>query len=543
VSNGVNVNSRDGGRIGPRKAYRRTRYFLLTSKLLVGNEHRKMTNVPFWIDSAPIRRFSRLQKNTNVDVVVVGAGITGITTAHLLKKAGISVALIERERVASIDTGHTTAHLTYITDVALQELSRNFGYDHAQAAWDAGAAAIDEIERIVHDESIECEFTRVPAYVHVCVDGFSQKDVSSLKEEARLAAKLGFNAAYLKSVPHFNLPAVQFPNQAKFHPRKYLRSLVVKVPGKGSHVFEKSTATDFDTKERRVQANRHWISFDRLIMATNNPLVGLATITSATLLQTKLSLYTSYALGAKVPPETVPEALFWDTRDPYDYLRVDRHRHFDYVVYGGEDHKTGQERKTQQAYVRLLARLKKIVPAARVGHRWSGQIISTPDGLPYIGENAAHQFIATGFCGNGITFGTVAAIMARDWVMGRKNPWTDLFAVDRKKIKGATWNYLRENKDYPYYMIKDRIARPEADSTRELKCGAGMIIGSRGKKIAAFRDSNGNLHKLSPVCPHLGCHVRWNPAESTWDCPCHGSRFKPTGEVIAGPAEDALSPV
>jgi len=502
-----------------------------------------MENVPYWINSAPIKRFPRLQKNVHVDILVIGAGITGITAAYLLKKAGLSVALIERERVASIDTGHTTAHLTYVTDVELQELARNFGNDHAQAAWDAGAVAIDEIERIVREEAMDCEFTRVPAYVHMGKRDFSQKEISTLKKEASVAAKLGFDAAYLKSAPYFNLPAVQFANQAKFHPRKYLRSLVAKLPGNGSHVFEKSAATEFDVKKRRAKVNRNWIGFDRVVMATNNPLVGLASITSATLLQTKLSLYTTYALGARTPSETVPEALFWDTREPYDYLRVDRQRDFDYVIYGGEDHKTGQKRKTQQAYARLLVRLKKIIPEARVDHHWSGQVISTPDGLPYIGENAEHQFIATGFCGNGITFGTVAAMMARDWATGSKNPWAKLFAVDRKKLKGAAWNYLRENKDYPYYMIKDRITRPDADSVRELKRGEGMIIGSGGKKLAAFRDRTGKIYKLSPVCTHLGCLVRWNPAESTWDCPCHGSRFKPSGEVIAGPAEEALAPI
>ncbi len=502
-----------------------------------------MTNVPFWIDSAPIQKFPKLQRDISVDVVVVGTGITGITTAYVLKQTGLTVALIERERVASIDTGHTTAHLTYITDVELRELARNFGEDHAQAAWDAGAAAIDEIERIVGEEKIECEYTRVPAYIHVCVGGPSKKEAPLLKKEADLAAKLGFDAVYLESAPYFNLPAVRFANQAKFHPRKYLRSLVKKIPGNGSYVFEKSAASEFDAKQRRVKVNRNWISFDRVVMATNNPLVGLASITAATLFQTKLSLYTSYALGGRVPSGTLPEALFWDTRDPYDYLRIDRHRDFDYLIYGGEDHKTGQKKQTQRAYARLLGRLKKIIPEARVDHRWSGQVICTPDGLPYIGENAEHQFVATGYCGNGITFGTVAAMMARDWVTGRKNPWTDLFAVDRKKLKGATWNYVRENKDYPYYMIKARIARPEAESVREIKRGQGMVVGSRGKKRAVFRDRNGDLHQLSPVCTHLGCLVRWNPAESTWDCPCHGSRFKPTGEVIAGPAEEALAPI
>jgi len=499
-----------------------------------------MRNVPVWIDTAPIQKFPKLERNISVDVVVVGAGVTGITAAYLLKKAGSTVALIDRERVASIDTGHTTAHLTYVTDVQLQELARNFGNDHAQAAWDAGAAAIDEIERIVREEQSDCEFTRVPAYVHVPVDGSSKKEASSLKKEADLAAKLGFDAAYLTSAPYLNLPAVRFANQAKFHPRKYLRSLVAKIPGGGSHVFEKSAASEFDLKKGRVKVNRNWISFDRVVMATNNPLVGLASTVGATLLQTKLSLYTSYALGARLPSDTIPEALFWDTRDPYDYLRIDRHHGFDYIVYGGEDHKTGQKKKTQKAHFRLWQRLKKIAPEAHVDHRWSGQVISTADGLPYIGENAERQFIATGYCGNGITFGTIAAMMARDWATGTRNPWTDLFAVDRKKIKGAAWNYLRENKDYPYYMIKDRLARAEANSVRELKPGEGMIVGRRGKKVAAFRDANGNIHRLSPVCTHLGCLVRWNPSESTWDCPCHGSRFKPTGEVIAGPAEEPL---
>src|SRR5256885_16057811 len=155
-----------------------------------------MTNVPFWIDSAPIQKFPKVQRSISVDVVVVGAGVTGITTAYVLKQTGLTVALTERERVASIDTGHTTAHLTYITDVELRELARNFGDDHAQAAWYAGAAAIDEIQKIVQNEQIECEFTRVPAYVHVCGDSVSQKEISRLKKEARLAAKLGFDATY-----------------------------------------------------------------------------------------------------------------------------------------------------------------------------------------------------------------------------------------------------------------------------------------------------------------------------------------------------------
>ena len=175
-----------------------------------------MTTIPFWIDSAPIKRFPALRTNINVDALVIGAGITGITTAYVLKKAGLTVALIERERVASIDTGHTTAHLTFVTDVQLQELADNFSNDHAQAAWDAGAAAIEEIERIVQEEAIQCEFTRVPGHLHVCVDGFSDKEVSSLKKEAGLAAKLGFDASYLDRVPSLMCRACVFPIRQSF---------------------------------------------------------------------------------------------------------------------------------------------------------------------------------------------------------------------------------------------------------------------------------------------------------------------------------------
>lgn len=503
-----------------------------------------MDTTPYWFDSAPIKPRPPVRADMTTDVLVVGAGITGITAAYLLKKAGVRVALIERERLASIDTGHTTAHLTYVTDDPLETLIKTVGRDHAQATWDAGACAIDEIERIVREETIGCNFTRVPGFVHSAsiFKHDAEDDRDELTQEADLAQQLGFDASFIEAVPYLNVPGVRFSNQAEFHPRKYLRRLAEIISGDGSDVFEESAAEEFDAEKRRVKVNGHWISFDRVIIATNNPLVGLASMTSATLFQTKLSLYSSYVLGARVPRGSMPIALFWDTSDPYYYLRVHRDGESDYAIFGGEDYKTGQVTDTEKCYASLVTKLKKIAPDAQIDHRWSGQVIETNDGLPYIGQNAERQFIATGYCGNGITFGTVAAMMARDWVTGAKNPWTDLFDVDRKLINRGAWDYLVENKDYPYYLIKDRLLRAEADSVRELKSGDGMIVKSGGKKVAAYRDGKGEVHKVSAVCTHMGCIVRWNSAEKTWDCPCHGSRFKPTGEVIAGPAETPLSP-
>jgi glycine/D-amino acid oxidase-like deaminating enzyme/nitrite reductase/ring-hydroxylating ferredoxin subunit len=500
-----------------------------------------MNTDSYWIDSAAIKSFPALNKNIETDILVVGGGITGVTAAYFLKKAGKKVVLIERARIATIDTGHTTAHLTHVTDVRLRDLVKQHGNDHAQATWDAGAAAIDQIEEIVAAEKIDCEFTRVPGYLHAPLDSSSDAEPSKFQEDADLANKMGFDATYLDTVPLFNVPGVRFANQAKFHPRKYLARLVDAISGDGSHIFEESAADEFDAEKRRVKVNEHWIGFKRVVIATNNPLVGLASIANATLFQTKLSLYSSYVIGAKIPRDALPIALFWNTKDAYDYLRVDRHDEFDYAIFGGEDYKTGQVSNTENCFARLVAKLKKLVPEALIDHRWSGQVIETTDGLPYIGQNVEGQFIATGFCGNGITFGTISAMMARDWATGAKNPWTELFDVDRKKIRGSSaWDYLRENKDYPYYLIKDRLARGE-DSVRELERNAGMIVKSGGKKVAAYRDSEGKVQKVSAVCTHMGCIVRWNSAESTWDCPCHGSRFKPTGEVISGPAEAPLS--
>ena len=363
-----------------------------------------MDTCSYWIDTAPIKKFPALDRDLEVDVLVIGAGVTGITTAYLLKKAGLRVALIERERVAMMDTGHTTAHLTYVTDRNLYVVEKQFGYDHAQAAWDAGAAAIDEIETIVAREGIECEFTRLPGFVHVPLDGSANEDAEDLKTDAELARKMGFDATFLESIPHFHVPGMRVANQAKFHPRKYLAGLVDTVPGNGSHLFEETAAGEFDSKKRRVKANGYWINFDRVAITTNNPLVGFSNIAAATLFQTKISLYTSYAVGARTPRGALPLAMFWDTKDPYDYLRVDRHEDFDYVIFGGEDHKTGQVAAPEECFNKVAERLRKIVSNAPVDHSWSGQIIESSDGLPYIGENAERQFIATGYCGNGITF-------------------------------------------------------------------------------------------------------------------------------------------
>ena len=476
----------------------------------------------------------------SVNVVVIGGGITGVTAAYLLKKSGATVVLIERDRFGGVDTSHTTAHLTYVTDLRISELVKNFGRNHAQATWDAGQAAMDQIRAIIEAEEIACEFALVPSYLHAPLVGTDNDEEERLKKDARIAAELGFDAAFIGKVPFIGAPGIRFANQAKFHPLKYLAALLGKIPGDGCHAFENTAAEEMSDNPLSVKAAGYKIRCEQIVIATHVPLQGLAGTLSAALFQTKLAPYTSYAVGAKIERSLVPEASFWDTAEPYNYLRIDRRRGHDYAILGGADNKTGQTRGPRQHYAQVEKMLRRLFPTGEVDHRWSGQVIETNDGLPLIGETAPGQFVATGFSGNGMTFGTLGAMMARDKIAGRPSPWRELFDVNRKKLRGGAWDYLRENKDYPYYYLKDRLATAHAGSLRSLKRGQGRIIVQDGAKVAAYRDDNGKLTLKSAVCTHMGCMVRWNEAEKTWDCPCHGSRFQATGEVMGGPAEIPL---
>lgn len=499
---------------------------------------------PYWLASAHLPHFPALASDLNVHVAIVGGGITGLTAAYLLKRAGITVALIERERCATIDTGHTTAHLTSVTDLGLHTMRERFGDTTARAVWDAGGAAIDQIVTTIRAEDIECDFRWVPGYLHVpfrAADAAKHRE--TIEREAVAARELGIRAEWVERTPNFETPGLRFAHQAEFHPLKYLTALAAQIPGDGSHIFEHTASDEIEAEPLAVKVGEHRIRCRHVILATHNPLTGKAGTMKSMLFQTKLALYTSYALGAKLPAGTIPEACFWDTADPYGYLRVERRGNYDYAIYGGEDHKTGQADATIDRYARLEEAFRAFAPDVRVDHRWSGQVITTDDGLPFIGEFVDRQFIATGYAGNGMTFGTLGGMMAADHVLHRKNPWTELLDPKRTKVLGGTWNYLRENKDYPYFLLRDWLGGTEGDSLDAVGRNQGKVLSLAGRKVAAHRDADGKLSLCSPVCTHLQCIVDWNDAEQTWDCPCHGSRFKPTGEVISGPAESPLEKI
>lgn len=497
-----------------------------------------MDTTPYWKEAPQPATYAPLDEDLHVDVLIIGGGITGVSTAQLLSKSGLRIALVERDHLGSGDTIHTTAHLTYMTDTRLSELIRVCGREDAKIAWEAGRAAIDHIRRNAEELGVDVGFQEVDGYLSAARDADSEEQARNLKNEAGMAAAMGFDVEYLDRVPPLDQPGIRFARQAEFHPAKYLQAVAADAAANGVAIFEHSNVTAFETGPRQVTANGHRIAFEWVVIATHVPLQGNSGTFGAALFQTKLAPYSTYALAAEIPKGTLAPMIWSDTAEPFNYFRVNPGDASDLVIFGGEDHKTGQETATEERFEALRQRLFDSVGRGVITHRWSGQVIETVDGLPFIGETSDGQFIATGFSGNGMTFGTVAALMARDKITGKENPWAKAFHPGRKKF-GAAASYLSENIDFPYCLVKDRLgikAKPG-----ELAAGDGEVVKAEGEIIARCRDADGTLHERSAICPHMGCVVAWNHGEQSWDCPCHGSRFQADGSLIAGPAEEGLS--
>lgn len=494
-----------------------------------------------WTVGSTLPAFESLREPMNVDVAIIGGGSTGLTAALLLGQAGHSVAVFERGRCCRGDTAHTTAHLTYLTDKRPGDLASHFGDHAARAVLEAGASAILQIHEIVEAESIDCGFRWLPGFLHAPINSNEARESEALQHDIHTLRRLGFDADYIEQTPLMQQPGLRIPNQATFHPLRYLAGILDALRRAQIPVFEHSEVNAFEN-DNTLTINDQRVTAKFVFIATHVPLQGSLSTIPAMLFQTKLAPYTSYVIGGRTERGRMPDALFWDTADPYRYLRMHPDIDSDYVIYGGCDHKTGQVENTEKPFLDLADAMVDLIPSIRITDRWMGQVIETHDGLPYIGEAAENQFIATGFCGNGMTFGTLAGMMAQDAFAGKKdNPWRELFDPHRKDVWSG-FTYLRENLDFPVHYLKDRLA-PAPNDLESIKPGHGQVMRIDGQRVAVYRDTRGGITQCSPYCTHLGCIVHWNDADKTWDCPCHGSRFSPTGAVAAGPAETPLEPM
>lgn len=503
------------------------------------------TTTSVWITTADTLPENRLSHDTNADVCIVGAGIAGLTTAYLLGRAGKKVVVLDDGPIGGGMTARTTAHLTNALDDRYYELERLFGEEGSRLAAQSHSAAIDRVAAIVQEEKFDCEFQRVDGYLFVQPDG----GIKVLDDELPASHRAGLTEVQrLERAPLESFdtgPCLHFPRQAQFHPLKYLTGLARAVERDGGKIFTGSHADEIEggSAAHVITSGGYKVTADAIVVATNSP------VNDRFAIHTKQAPYTTYVIGARIPRGSVPTVLLWDApadlSDPYHYIRVERAGDHDVLIIGGEDHKTGQKHDGAQRWDKLEQWTRNRFPMIEeLEYRWSGQVMETMDGLAFIGRNPAdadNVFIATGDSGMGMTHGTIAGILLTDLIMGRANPWTELYDPSRKTLM-AMKDFAQENVNV-MAQYTDYVTPGDLDSVDQIANGEGAVLRSGLSKIAVYRDEGGTLHNLSAVCTHLGCIVAWNAAEKTWDCPCHGSRFGCLGSVINGPANKDLPPV
>lgn len=503
------------------------------------------TTTSVWIATTDTQSENRLSKDTNADVCIVGAGIAGLTVAHLLAREGKSVVVLDDGPIGGGMTARTTAHLTCALDDRFYELERLFGEEGSRLAAQSHTAAIDRVEAIVHEEKIECEFERVDGYLFIPPDGRMKvlEDELPATHRAGLTEVRRVERAPLESFD--TGPCLHFPRQAQFHPLKYLTGLAQAIQRDGGKIFTGTHADEIEggTDAHVTTIGGYKVTADAIVVATNSP------VNDRFAIHTKQAPYTTYVIGARIPRGSVPSILLWDAPpdlwDPYHYIRVERAGDHDVLIVGGEDHKTAQKHDGAQRWGKLEQWTRNRFPMVEeIEYRWSGQVMEPFDGLAYIGRNPAdadNVFIATGDSGMGMTHGTIAGILLTDLIMGRENPWTDLYDPSRKTLV-AIKDFVQENANV-MAQYTELVTSGDVDSVDQIAKGEGAVMRSGLSKVAVYRDDEGTLHSLSAVCTHLGCVVAWNAVEKTWDCPCHGSRFGCLGSVINGPANKDLPPV
>jgi glycine/D-amino acid oxidase-like deaminating enzyme/nitrite reductase/ring-hydroxylating ferredoxin subunit len=494
-----------------------------------------------------------LGADAQADVVIVGAGIAGLTTAYLLTKEGKRVVVLDDGPIAGGETCRTTAHLSNALDDRYYELERLHGEDGARVAAESHTAAIDQIEAIVNEEKISCDFARVDGYLFVPPGD----DPAQLDDELKAAHRAGLTEVErVERAPLDSFDtgtALRFPRQGQFHILKYLNGVAAAVRRSGSEIYTKTHAIKIEGGEEgaRVETtNGASVTAKAVVVATNSPVNDRVTM------HTKQAPYRTFVVGARVPRGSVPQILLWDTPDPYHYVRLQRGSDgkgeneggaYDVLIVGGEDHKTGQADDAEARFACLEEWTRERFPQVEsFEFRWSGQVMETVDGLAFIGRNpldSDNVYIATGDSGHGMTHGTIAGMLLTDLILGRENRWAELYDPSRKPLSlSAAKDFAGENLNVAA-QYTDHVTPGEVSDESEIKSGEGAIIRRGLTKVACYRDESGALHERSAICTHLGCVVQWNSTEKTFDCPCHGSRFQKDGHVVNGPAISALAEV
>ena len=528
---------------------------MTTSEGNQANPHPSGSTTSIWQGTCDVPQYPKLEGSGSTDVCVIGAGITGLSVAYHLARAGKKVMVLDDGPIGGGETGRTTAHLADAMDDGIHWLEHVHGREGARLTVSSHGAAINRMQQIIQRESIDCDFERLDGYLMSKTPG----DSDELKQEAEAAERAGLtDVALVERAPIAGFEsgtALRFPSQGQLHALRYVVGLANAIVEKyGGQIYCDTHVESVEGGDRctvKVEGGKQ-VTSSCVVVCTN------ASISDYVQTHAKMEANRTYAIAAAIPRGTVEKALYWDTANPYHYARVQRLDEpypgvlkgdtlWDALIVGGEDHKTGHDSHPQERWDKLERWMRQRWPQAReIIYRWSGQVLEPNDGVAYIGRNpdgAENVFMASGDSGQGMTHGTIAGILLADMVLGRENEWQTLYDPKRISLRAAPVKELaKHNLDVAVQYAKGYLS-PDVSSVDEIPAGEGRVIRRGAKKVAVYRDAKGVLTEKSAVCTHLKCIVEWNGAEKSWDCPCHGSRFDPYGEVLNGPAISALEDI
>lgn len=501
------------------------------------------SHLSYWIDSAEPLLYTPVNSDMETDVLIVGGGIAGLTTAYCLAQSGRRIILLEDGALGSGESGRTTAHITYALDDRYYDLENIFGEEKTALAAQSHKAALEWVAGTVTTLNINCNFKRVDGYLFT----HPTDKEENLDKEFEATQRAGLPTEMVTQLPGFPagraIRGIRYPQQGQFHILKYLKGLAEEIIKLGGKIYTNSRAESID--KRGATANGHTISANHVVVATNTPINDWVTM------HTKQWPYRTYVIAAKVPKGILPYAQWWDTGNqdskwvakPYHYTRLepfdDNH---DLLISGGEDHKTGQADEEhipeEQRYNNLFKWTREHFPYFdEILYKWSGQVMEPVDALGFIGKNPGDDniYIITGDSGNGMTHGTLGGLIVSDLINGNENPWADIYSPSRITFHTAL-DYLKEVGNMTLRMIQDWLSSDEVKEISDLPPGKGAIISKGLKKLAVYKGEDDNLHICSGICPHMGGILQWNDDEKSFDCPLHGSRFTAFGTLVNGPA-------
>ncbi|WP_157254412.1 FAD-dependent oxidoreductase [Nonomuraea typhae] len=504
-----------------------------------------MTSIPavaesYWMQTTPATSYPPLEQDVVADVAVVGAGIAGLSTAWELARAGMSVVVVEADRIAAGVSGYTTAKLSAQHGLIYQRLAEAYGAEAARLYASSQQDAVDHVWDVAAELGVDCELERLPAYIYA----ESPDEAGHVRAEAEAAGRAGLAAclADVTGLPFEVAAALKVDGQAQFHPRKYLLALADDLTRRKAAIYERSRITGLkEGKPCQITCeNGHTVTAADVVIATHYPVFDRALLFSRLLPRREL------VVAAPIPASQDPAGMYLTREHRIRSIRTapygdDRRL----LIVTGESAKLGAD-DTAERFERLAGWTRTHFPGAEIACHWAAQDNDTTDHLPHVGlfhPGARHVYVATGFAGWGMSNGVMAGSLLAASLTGREEPWAKLYDPRRLHPMREALSVARQQAEVARHFIGDRLRRPHLDRVEDIAPGCAAVVRLEGEHRAIYRQKDGTVHNVSATCTHLGCLVAFNEAETTWECPCHGSRFDIDGNVLNGPATKPLTGV